>query len=160
MTAKFLCGICATSSKNSSDKNNEIKLTSEQLLAYNEIGKIKKLFLEGAAGCGKSIVITEKIKHSESGTFLLCATTNQACRILSEKLNTGHKIPTLQATLRMKPIFDGSTKDESQIVDFKFSILAKDFTALKGVNLIIDEASMLCRHVQRYIDDLLLQKSV
>lgn len=137
-----------------------IILTSEQQLAYDEIGITKKLFLEGAAGCGKSIVITEKMKHSENGTFLLCATTNQACRILGEKLNTGLEIPTLQATLGMKPVFDGSTKDESQIVDFKFTKLAKDFTALKGVNLIIDEASMICRHVQRYIEDLLEHDNV
>lgn len=128
-----------------------ITLTAEQQAAYNTIGVAKTLFLSGAAGCGKSVIITERMKHDTTGKFILCATTNQACRILSEKLATGKQVPTLQSVLNMKPVYDGSTKDEDKLLDFYFPVPPENFTSLVGMHLIIDEASMICKNTQHYI---------
>lgn len=134
---------------------SNIILTEEQQEAYNAIGKYKTLFLEGAAGCGKTIVVAEKLKNDSSGKLLLCATTNQACRILSDKLATGLDIPTLQSVLGMKPRHDGTTKNEDELLEFIFSSHPRFNTYLQGVHLIVDESSMICRHVQQYILDLI-----
>lgn len=133
----------------------DFTLTDEQQAAHDAIGTTKSLFLSGAAGCGKSVVITERMKNDTSGKFLLCATTNQASRILSEKLSTGKKIPTLQSVLDMKPVYDGSTKDANALMDFFFAVPAKLFTTLTGMHLIVDEASMICLKTQQYILKLL-----
>ncbi|WP_434657342.1 AAA family ATPase [Sulfurimonas sp. NW9] len=132
-----------------------IVLTDEQQAAYNTIGVTKTLFLSGAAGCGKSVIITERMKNDTTGKFILCATTNQACRILSEKLNTGKQVPTLQSVLNMKPIYDGSTKNEDKLIDFYFQVPPKNFTSLVGMHLIIDEASMICKNTQHYLLELI-----
>ena len=128
-----------------------LTLTPEQFDALDAIGRHKTLFLTGAAGCGKSVIITEKMKADTTGMFILCATTNQAARILSEKLDTGKQVPTLQSVLDMKPIYDGSTKNADNLLDFVFSTPAEHFTSLSGCHLIIDEASMICRNTQNYL---------
>ncbi len=133
----------------------DFSLTPAQQEAYNAISKHKSLFISGAAGCGKSVVITERMKSDVSGNLLLCATTNQACRILSEKLNTGANVPTLQSVLDMKPVYDGSTKNPDNLMDFFFSTPASEFTSLKGIHLIVDEASMICKNTQLYLLELL-----
>jgi len=107
-----------------------IKLTPEQQNAYDLIGEHKKLFLSGPAGCGKSVIITEKIKHDTSGDFILCATTNKAASVLSEKLDTGVKVSTLHSVLGLKPVNDGSTKDSDEITDFIFPTTAKNQISL------------------------------
>lgn len=134
---------------------SSFNLNSEQQTAYNAIGKEKSLFISGGAGCGKSVVITEKVKSDETGKIVLCATTNQASRVLAEKLGTGSKVPTMHSVLKMKPIYDGSTKDANEIVDFQFTIKPVLFFDLLGKDLIIDEASIICQKVQNYILELL-----
>lgn len=134
---------------------SSINLNNEQQIAYNAIGKEISLFISGGAGCGKSVVITEKVKSDETGRIVLCATTNQAARVLVEKLDTGSKVPTMHSVLKMKPIYDGSTKDADKIVDFEFTIKPILFLGLVGKDLIIDEASMISRKVQDYIFELL-----
>ena len=132
-----------------------IKLTPEQQNAYDLIGEHKKLFLSGPAGCGKSVIITEKIKHDTSGDFILCATTNKAASVLSEKLDTGVKVSTLHSVLGLKPVNDGSTKDSDEITDFIFPTTAKNQISLVGKHLIVDEASMICLKMQTYILEML-----
>lgn len=128
-----------------------ISLTSEQQLAYDAIGTYKTLFLGGAAGCGKSVVVTEKVKNDTSGTIILCATTNKAASVLTEKLNTGVEVPTLHSVLGLKPMHDGSTKDSDEIVEFIFPTSAKNKVSLAGKNLIIDEASMINLELEMYL---------
>lgn len=133
----------------------KVILTEEQQIAYDAIGQSKSLFISGGAGCGKSVVITEKVKAMTADNIVLCATTNQASRVLAEKLGTGFKVPTLHSVLKMKPIYDGSTNDSNEIVDFEFTIKAIFFFDLKGQDLIIDEASIISKKIQDYILDIL-----
>lgn len=134
---------------------SKITLAPEQQDAYDAIGKHKSLFLSGAAGCGKSVIITEKVRRSSQGTIILCATTNKAASVLTEKLNTGVEVPTLHSVLGLKPVHDGSTKDSDQIVEFIFPTSAKNQVSLVGKSLIIDESSMICLNLQTYLLEML-----
>ncbi len=137
------------------ENHNTVILTDEQKIAYDAIGQSKSLFISGGAGCGKSILITEKVKASTTGKIVLCATTNQAARVLAEKLGTGYNVPTLHSVLRMRPVYDGSTKESTEIIDFEFTIKPILFFDLKGQNLIIDEASIISKKIQDYILEIL-----
>lgn len=137
-----------------------IILTEEQQFAYNEIGKHKSLFLNGAAGCGKSVIITEKIKNDQSDSFILCATTNKAASVLSEKLNTGVEVRTLHSVLGLKPVNDGATKNPDEILEFVFSTTAENNMSLIGQNLIIDESSMICSEMQNYLLKMLEHENI
>lgn len=134
---------------------NNLILTSEQQLAYDSIGQDKSLFLSGSAGTGKSLIITEKIKNDIRGKIILCATTNQAAFLLTKKLDTGVRVPTLHSVLGMKPVNDGSTKENDKLVDFYFSTTSKNMVSLLGKSLIIDESSMISLEIEKYILDLL-----
>jgi len=134
---------------------SKIILTPEQQIAHDLIGKHKSLFLSAAAGCGKSVIITEKVKNSTSKNIVLCATTNKAASVLTEKLNTGDVIPTLHSVLGLIPVNDGSTKDSDELIDFKFTTSARNQTSLIMKHLIIDEASMICLKLQSYILEML-----
>lgn len=144
----------------SGENYNQVILTDEQKVAYDAIGQSKSLFISGGAGCGKSVVITEKVKAMTADNIVLCATTNQAARVLAEKLGTGLKVPTLHSVLKMKPIYDGSTTESTEIVDFEFTIKSILFFDLKGQDLIIDEASILSKKIQDYILELLKYRHI
>lgn len=139
---------------------SNITLTNEQQLAYDSIGKSKSLFLGGAAGSGKSVIITEKIKNCTNGNIVLCATTNKAASVLTEKLDTGVEVPTLHSVLGLKPIYDGSTKDGDEIMEFIFPTSARNNMGLVGKNLIIDESSMISLELQTYILEMLEQGNI
>jgi hypothetical protein len=130
---------------------SSIVLNDEQQQAYNAIGAYKSLFISGAAGCGKSVVITEKIKNDSSGKFILCATTNKAASVLAEKLATGDKVLTLYSVLGLKPVHDGSTKESDEITNFPLTIDPLLIFHLRGKSLIIDEASMISQELENYL---------
>lgn len=132
-----------------------ITLTSEQKIAYNAIGQYQSLFLSGAAGCGKSVIITEKIKNDSDNEFVLCALTNQAAKVLTEKLNTGEKVRTIHSVLGMMPVHDASTTNPDEITEFKFETTAQNLMGLVGKSLIVDESSMMSSQIQNYIFELL-----
>lgn len=133
----------------------EFILTNEQQIAYDAITQHKTLFLEGAAGSGKSVIITQKLKEDPFDEIVLCAMTNKACKVLEEKLATGVKIPTVHSVLGMRPCDDGSTKIADEITEFYFVVSAINNVSLVGKSLIVDEASMMCRNMQNYIFELL-----
>lgn len=132
-----------------------IVLTEEQKSCYDAIGKYKSLFITGGAGTGKSEIITSRIKNDIDGNMILCATTNKAAKLLQEKLDTGAKVHTLHSVLGLTPMNDGSTKCVDDLLEFILPADPSKESSLIGMNLIIDEASMICQHVQQYILALL-----
>lgn len=134
---------------------NGLLLNDAQQQAFDAIGTCRDLFIDGPAGTGKSIVITEKVKADTSGKLILCALTNKAAKVLSDKLDTGFEVPTIHEVLSMIPEHDGSTRVSDEITDFFFATPAINFVSLIGKSLIIDEISMMNATMQNYIYELL-----
>lgn len=135
--------------------STSFSLNESQQQAYDAIGTYKDLFISGPAGTGKSVIITEKVKAATDGDLILCALTNKAAKVLTDKLNTGVEITTVHDVLGMVPEYDGSTKVGDEITDFSFRTPAINFVSLIGKSLIIDEVSMMDLEMQNYIYELL-----
>ncbi|SMP86062.1 UvrD-like helicase C-terminal domain-containing protein [Epsilonproteobacteria bacterium SCGC AD-308-E02] len=141
-------------------KMRNIILNEDQQNAFNAIGQYKSLFISGGAGVGKSHLLSYIVKNDPDNSIVVCATTNQAARVLTEKIDTGIKIPTMHSVLGLRPDYDGSTKDANELVSFGFKTLPKDMMVLQYKTLIIDEASMICAPVQKYIMELLQHENL
>lgn len=132
-----------------------LTLTETQQKAFDAIGKHRDLFINGAAGTGKSVIITEKVKADTNGNLVLCALTNKAANVLADKLDTGVNVQTIHSVLGLSPVNDGSTKVDKELTKFYFSVPAINNTRLIGKSLIVDEISMMNREIQNYIYELL-----
>lgn len=130
-------------------------MNAQQQQAVELALRSKSLFITGGAGTGKSVVIAHLVKNDSYNRFIVCATTNQAARILSEKIGTGISVKTLHSVLGLHPTFDGSTKNSDELMTFAPNGVIESL--VKKV-LVIDEASMICRPVQEYIQKLISEK--
>ena len=96
--------------------------------------------LNGSAGTGKTTLVKEIVNdlHSVRDRVDLCATTHEACRVLSEK--TGMEVSTIHSRLRLK-----------LKIHPKGDFLYQDGNPPKHRITIIDEASMIGEELYKFI---------
>ncbi len=122
--------------------------------------KAKYLIIQGAAGCGKSTLITYLMKALEAQyqmyalllqtnkkkeKFEVCisATTNQAVSVLEEL--TGRKASTIQSLLGLK-VINNTRNGKTEL------LRKKDWKPLYNKLFIVDEASMVDNNLLKQID--------
>jgi exodeoxyribonuclease-5 len=119
-----------------------VQFSDDQKKLVSEIGKFTRdpnkteFVVHGLAGTGKTTVATRLAQYFSNS--ILCAFTNRAANILSEKSGlTAHTIHRVLYGIPTKVI------DEKGRVQLKFSDKKQPPGSLKGMIIFVDECSML-----------------
>lgn len=112
--------------------------------------KIKKLFITGEGGTGKSEVIKQLTKNMLSKDVVLLAPTQSA----AENING----ETLHSFFKIKPVINLMADKESDVLSFDLDGLDKDLT--NGKIVIIDEVSMLGEEMLKNVMERITPKKL
>lgn len=139
----------------------ELKLTDEQEGALNLVKEFipsedQYMLLSGSAGCGKTTCVQSVVRYiqdseSDDYTVIVAAPTNKAVKVLRDKSRewgVDVEASTIHKLLAIKPRINYDTGEEFFEVDR--NIAKRD---LNNVFLIIDEASMINKHLFKEIQN-------
>lgn len=119
----------------------------------------KRIILQGAAGVGKTYLVSELVKDIKrdyginsgynNGLMYVTAPTNKALAVLQGKISTSVEFKTIHAALKMKRVTDNKTGRQYFIKAWT-NKKDRDFDECKVC--IIDEASMISNEILGYLN--------